>query len=205
MVEDITFSFIEVDVNNVTLPNKNVERCWDGVLCVACVDMFNYNHEGQGFVYNGRIQWRRLPICPCRLWYWCGGRHLWGCSPWTEGVTPLPRMQPWQMQNVCWGVVLQNCSTPSPILCSMLVWWRWQWESCWTFQWAGLRWCGLWGSLRFLKGCNLSPQGEPQGDHTPLRFVTTCNNGVFNGGIFMHLSILFHALFVDIKLLWCIF
>lgn len=27
MVEDITFSFIEVDVNNVTLPNKNVERC----------------------------------------------------------------------------------------------------------------------------------------------------------------------------------
>ena len=31
----------------------------------------------------------------------------------------------------------------------------------------------------------------PQGDHTPLDFVTTCDNGVFNGGIFMHLSIFF--------------
>ena len=30
-----------------------------------------------------------------------------------------------------------------------------------------------------------------QGDHTPLRFVTTCDNGVFNGGIFMHLSMFF--------------
>ena len=39
------------------------------------------------------------------------------------------------------------------------------------------------------------------GDHTPLRFVTTCDNGVFNEGIFMHLSIFFPALFVDIKLL----
>ena len=28
-----------------------------------------------------------------------------------------------------------------------------------------------------------------QGDHTPLHFVTTCDNGVFNGGVFMHLSI----------------
>ena len=30
----------------------------------------------------------------------------------------------------------------------------------------------------------------PRGDHTPLRFVTTCDYGIFNGGIFMHLSIL---------------
>ena len=43
------------------------------------------------------------------------------------------------------------------------------------------------------------------GDHTPLRFVTTCNNGEFNGRIFMHLSIFFPILFVDIKLLWHIF
>jgi hypothetical protein len=41
----------------------------------------------------------------------------------------------------------------------------------------------------------------PRGDHTPLGFVTTCDNGVFNGGVFMHLSIIFHSLFVDIKLL----
>ena len=29
------------------------------------------------------------------------------------------------------------------------------------------------------------------GDHTPLRFITTCYNGVFNEGVFMHLSIFF--------------
>jgi hypothetical protein len=40
-----------------------------------------------------------------------------------------------------------------------------------------------------------------RGGHTSLCFVTTCDNGVFNGGIFMHLSIFFPALFVDIKLL----
>jgi hypothetical protein len=40
-----------------------------------------------------------------------------------------------------------------------------------------------------------------RGDHTPLGFVTTCDNGVFNGGIFMHLSKIFPSLFVDIKLL----
>ena len=39
------------------------------------------------------------------------------------------------------------------------------------------------------------------GGHTPLCFVTTCNNGVFNKGLFMHFSINFPALFVDIKLL----
>ena len=40
-----------------------------------------------------------------------------------------------------------------------------------------------------------------RGGHTPLCFVTTCDNGVFNGGVFMHFSINFPALFVDIKLL----
>jgi hypothetical protein len=41
----------------------------------------------------------------------------------------------------------------------------------------------------------------PRGGHIPLCFVTTCDNGVFSGGVFMHLSIFFLALFVDIKLL----
>ena len=27
------------------------------------------------------------------------------------------------------------------------------------------------------------------GDHTPLRFVTTCDNGVFNERVFMHLTL----------------
>ena len=36
------------------------------------------------------------------------------------------------------------------------------------------------------------------GSH-PLDFVTTCDNGVINGGLFMHLSIFFPALFVDMK------
>ena len=40
-----------------------------------------------------------------------------------------------------------------------------------------------------------------RGGHTPLCFVTTCDNGVFNGGVFMHFSIFFPTLFVDIKLL----
>ena len=41
-----------------------------------------------------------------------------------------------------------------------------------------------------------------RGDHAPLCFVTTCNNGVFNGGVlFMHLSIFVSTLFVDVKLL----
>ena len=40
-----------------------------------------------------------------------------------------------------------------------------------------------------------------RGDHTPLHFVTTCDNGIFNGGIFMHLSKKFLSLFVNIKLL----
>ena len=40
-----------------------------------------------------------------------------------------------------------------------------------------------------------------RGGHTPLCFVTTCDNGVFNGGVFMHFSINFPTLFVDIKLL----
>jgi hypothetical protein len=30
-----------------------------------------------------------------------------------------------------------------------------------------------------------------RGDHTPLCLVTTCNNGVLIGGVFMHLSIFF--------------
>ena len=44
-----------------------------------------------------------------------------------------------------------------------------------------------------------------RGNHTMLRFVTTCNNGVFNGGIFIHFSINFCFLFVDKKLFWRIF
>ena len=48
---------------------------------------------------------------------------------------------------------------------------------------------------------DLSSTYFSRGDHTSLRFVTMCNNGVFNGGIFMYLSIFFFALFVDIKLL----
>jgi hypothetical protein len=40
-----------------------------------------------------------------------------------------------------------------------------------------------------------------RGGHIPLCFVTTCDNGVFSGGVFMHLSIFFPALFVNIKLL----
>ena len=39
----------------------------------------------------------------------------------------------------------------------------------------------------------------PRGDHTPLRFVITCDNGLFNGGIFMHLSIILPSLCVDKK------
>ena len=42
---------------------------------------------------------------------------------------------------------------------------------------------------------------SPTGGHTPLCFVTTCDNEVFNGGVFMHFSIIFAALFVDRKLL----
>ena len=42
---------------------------------------------------------------------------------------------------------------------------------------------------------------DSRGPHTPLRFVTTCDNEVFDGGIFMHLSTFFPTLFVDIKLL----
>jgi hypothetical protein len=42
---------------------------------------------------------------------------------------------------------------------------------------------------------------RPRGGHIPLCFVTTCDNGVFSGGVFMHLLIFFPALFVDIKLL----
>jgi hypothetical protein len=42
---------------------------------------------------------------------------------------------------------------------------------------------------------------QSRGGHIPLCFVTTCDNGVFSGGVFMHLSIFFPALFVDIKLL----
>jgi len=45
------------------------------------------------------------------------------------------------------------------------------------------------------------PESATRGDHIPLCFVTTCDNGVFSGGVFMHLSIYFPALFVDIKLL----
>jgi hypothetical protein len=42
---------------------------------------------------------------------------------------------------------------------------------------------------------------QSRGDHTPLCFVTTCNNGVYNGeDIYAPLNI-FLALFVDIKLL----
>ena len=39
-------------------------------------------------------------------------------------------------------------------------------------------------------------RSHARGGHTPLCFVTTCDNGVF-----MHFSIFFPALFVDIKLL----
>ena len=57
--------------------------------------------------------------------------------------------------------------------------------------------------------CNLmsSPNALTKtcGDYTLLHFVTTCDNGVFNGGIFMHLSVFFSFLFVDIKLPWHIF
>jgi hypothetical protein len=42
---------------------------------------------------------------------------------------------------------------------------------------------------------------DTRGGHIPLCFVTTCDNGVFSKGVFMHLSIFFPALFVDIKLL----
>ena len=41
----------------------------------------------------------------------------------------------------------------------------------------------------------------PREGHTPLCFVITCDNGVFNWGVFMHFLIIFPALFVDIKLL----
>ena len=46
---------------------------------------------------------------------------------------------------------------------------------------------------------------QPRGGQTPLGVVTTCDNGVFNEGIFMHLSRIFPSLFVDIKLLSRIF
>ena len=36
-----------------------------------------------------------------------------------------------------------------------------------------------------------------RGDHTPLYFVNTCDNGVFNGRIFMRLLVFFPSLFVD--------
>ena len=46
---------------------------------------------------------------------------------------------------------------------------------------------------------------KAQGDHTALCFVTTCNNGVFTGGIFMHLSVSFPSLLVNKKLSWQFF
>jgi hypothetical protein len=44
-------------------------------------------------------------------------------------------------------------------------------------------------------------EATPQGDHTPLRFVTTCDNGVFNEGYLCTSQYFFPALFVDRKLL----
>jgi len=46
------------------------------------------------------------------------------------------------------------------------------------------------------------PYPKSWGDHTFLRFVTTCDNGVFNegGGIYAPLNI-FPSLFVNMKLL----
>ena len=35
-----------------------------------------------------------------------------------------------------------------------------------------------------------------EGDHTPLHFVTRCNNGVFNGGIYGSINIS-PSIFVD--------
>ena len=48
-------------------------------------------------------------------------------------------------------------------------------------------------SLKFyLNNISLQWVLAARGDHTPLHFVTTCDNGVFNGGgLFMHLSIFF--------------
>ena len=48
--------------------------------------------------------------------------------------------------------------------------------------------------------CNFLLTLLTRDDHTSLRFVTTCDTGVFNGGLFMHLSIFFPVLLVDIKL-----
>ena len=36
-----------------------------------------------------------------------------------------------------------------------------------------------------------------QGDYTPLRFVSMCDNGVFNGRMLIHLSMNFSSLLVD--------
>ena len=48
---------------------------------------------------------------------------------------------------------------------------------------------------------HLTGGGGEGGGHTPLCFLTTCDNGVISGGVLMHFSINFPALFVDIKLL----
>jgi len=41
---------------------------------------------------------------------------------------------------------------------------------------------------------------KPRGVHSPIGFVTTCDNGVFNGGVFISFPFFFPSLLVDKKL-----
>jgi hypothetical protein len=111
------------------------------------------------------------------MWFVLGGCHSGGASE--EGILGLSEWHRFHVNVLsCIGKERKMGVLQTILLCVQI------------FMQSGLR---EWQVHSYTRGSH------------PLCFVTTCNNGVFNGGVFMHFSIFFLALIVDIKLLWRIF